>query len=91
VLTLYEHRGMNRSIFNGERQIAAYTKNRLSFGKGHTYEVRMDADADLTLIVCMVVALSVSDDNEDDRGLVSVDIGNIGLQGRAFDEAWEPR
>jgi uncharacterized protein YxjI len=90
VLTLYEHRGMNRSIFKNERQIAAYSKNRVSFGSGNKYEVRMDADADLTLIVCMVLALSVSDDN-DAHTSVNIDVGNVGPQGREFDPSWEPR
>lgn len=90
VLTLYEHRGLNRSIFKNDRQIAAYAKNRVSFGSGNKYEIRMDADADLTLIVCMVLALSVSDDN-DDQTMVNIDVGNIGPQGKEFDESWEPR
>lgn len=90
VLTLYEHRGLNRSIFHGDRQIAAYAKNRVSIGTGNRYDIRMDADADLTLIVCMVLALSVAEDN-DDQQTVNFDVGNIGLQGKAFDEAWEPR
>jgi uncharacterized protein YxjI len=90
VLTLYEHRGLNYSIFENERQIAAYSKNRMSFGKGNKYEIRMDADADLTLIVCMVLALSVSDDN-DDQTTVNIDFGNIGPQGKEVDASWEPR
>jgi uncharacterized protein YxjI len=90
VLTLYEHRGMNRSIFNGDRQVAAYTKTRFAIGMGHRYDIRMDADADLVLIVCMVLALSVSDDNMEE-GVVSLDIGKIGLQAREYDAGWVPR
>jgi len=90
LLTLYEHRGLNRSIFKDGRQIAAYAKNRVSFGSGNKYEVRMDADADLTLIVCMVLALSLAEDN-DDQTTVNFDVGSIGPQGRDFDTSWEPR
>ncbi len=90
VLTLYRHHGLNHSIFSGERQIAAYSKNRVSFGDGNEYQIRMDSDADMTLIVCMVLALSVTKDN-DEKKAVNIDIGSLGPQGRAFDEAWEPR
>jgi uncharacterized protein YxjI len=88
VLSLYEHRGLNRSIFAGDRQIAAYAKNRVSIGSGNRYEIRMDAD--LVLIVSMVVALSVAEDN-DQKETVNVDFGKIGPQGREFDAGWEPR
>jgi uncharacterized protein YxjI len=90
VLTLYEHRGLRRSIFKGDRQIAAYVKNRVSLGSGNRYDVQMDAGADLILIVSMVLALSVAEDN-DDQTTVNVDFGNIGPQGKEFDEAWEPQ
>jgi uncharacterized protein YxjI len=90
VLTLYQHHGLNHSIFNGDRQVAAYTKNRVSFGDGNEYQIRMDSDADMTLIVCMVLALSVAEDNDDNK-TVNFDIGSFGPQARPFDEAWEPR
>jgi uncharacterized protein YxjI len=90
VLSLYEHRGLGRSIFAGERQIAAYAKNRVSIGSGNRYDVRMDSDADLVLVLCMVLALSVAEDNTDQQ-TVNFDFGNIGPQGRTLDESWEPR
>ena len=90
VLTLYRHHGMNHSIFNGDRQIAAYTKNRLTFGDGNQYQLRMDSDADMTLIVCMVLALSVTKDN-DKKEAINVDLGSIGPQARPFDDTWHPR
>jgi uncharacterized protein YxjI len=90
VLSLYEHRGLRRSIFKGDRQIAAYAKNRVSVGSGNQYVVQMDSDADVLLIVSMVLALSVAEDNEKESA-VNFDIGNLGPQGRACDEAWVPR
>jgi uncharacterized protein YxjI len=90
VYTLYEHRGLNRSIFRADRQIAAYSKNRISFGKGNEYAIRMDSDADLNLILCMVLALGMSEDN-DDHQTVSIDFGNIGPEARPFDDSWEPK
>lgn len=86
---LYEHRGLNYSIFKDERQIAAFTRNRVVFGKGNEYELRMDADADLILILCMVLTLNSSEnDNEDSN--VTIEFGNI-LEDRGFDQSWEPR
>jgi hypothetical protein len=81
---------LNRSIFRGDRQIAAYSKNRISFGKGNEYAIRMDSDADLTLILRMVLGLSMSEDN-DDQQTVNIDFGNLGPEGRPFDESWEPK
>lgn len=91
VYTLYEHRGLDRSIFRNDIQVAAYSKSRVSFGKGHRYDIRMDADADLTLIVCMVLALSVAEDNEEEQSAVNIQFGNLGFQGHAKDESWQPR
>lgn len=90
VWTLYEHRGLRRSIFHGDRQVAGYAKNRVSFGSGNQYAVEMDSDADVLLIVSMVLALSVAEDNED-KSIVNVDVGKIGFQGIECDEAWVPR
>jgi len=38
---LYQHKGLRFSIFLGEQQIAAFTKNRVVVGKGHQYDIRM--------------------------------------------------
>ena len=91
VYALYEHRGLSRSIFRNEQQIGAYSKSRVTFGKGHRYEIRMDNDADLTVVVCMVLALSVGEDNGDEQSTVNFDFGNIGFQGREIDDSWEPK
>ena len=90
VLTLYRHHGLHHSIFQGDQQIAAYSKNPVSFGKGNEYQLRMNRDADMVLIICMVLALSVDDDNSK-REIVNIDYGSIGPQARPFDETWEPR
>ena len=38
-LVLYEHKGLQWSIFQDERQIAAFTKNRITFGNGNKYNI----------------------------------------------------
>jgi uncharacterized protein YxjI len=88
--TLYVHRGLKFSIFKDDRQIAAFTKNLVVLGSGNCYEIRMDSDVDALLIVCMVITLNSAEFDED-KETVSVDFGNIGPQGRKFDDSWEPR
>jgi len=63
----------------------------VTFGKGHRYDIRMDNDADMTVVVCMVLALSVAEDSTDEQNTVNIDFGNIGFQGREMDESWEPK
>jgi uncharacterized protein YxjI len=86
---LYEHRGLNYSIFKEDRQIAAFSKNRVVFAKGNQYDVRLDHDADLILILCMVLTIN-SSENDDEDSTVTIDLGNL-TQDHPFDESWEPR
>jgi uncharacterized protein YxjI len=89
-LLLYCHRGLKYSIFQNDCQIAAITKNRIVFGKGNEYAVSMNSDADLIVILCIVLTINVTQDDDDDAG-VTIDLGNLGPQERKFDEDWEPR
>ncbi len=86
---LYEHKGLRYSIFQDDQQIAAFTKNRLVIGKGNEYDVQMNQDADLVIVVCIVLTINTSED-DDDRSSVTFDFGNIGPEERPFDESWEP-
>jgi len=87
---LYEHKGLKYSIFQKDRQIAAFVKNRVVTGKGNQYALRMDSDADLAVVLCMVLAIS-SSENDDHQATATIDLGNIGPEDRPFDESWEPR
>ena len=86
---LYQHKGLNFSIFLGDKQIAAFTKNRVVIGKGHRYDIRMNADVDRAIVVCLVLTLNTSQHTGDDTA-ITIDLGNIGLEDRPFDESWEP-
>ncbi len=88
---LYSHRGLNYSIFKEDRQIAAFTKNRLVLGSGNEYEIRVDSDADVVVLVCMILTYNSSEEDSKDDSAVTLDIGHLGPQDRKFDEAWEPR
>jgi uncharacterized protein YxjI len=89
--TLYQHKGLKCSIFRGDRQVAAFDKNSVVFGGGNEYDIRMDSDANLMVIVCMVLTINTADYDGDQQDLISVNWGNIGPEARAFDECWEPR
>jgi hypothetical protein len=88
-LRLYQHRGCRWSIFQNDRQIAAFTKNRITIGKGNEYDVRMNADADVLVVICLTLTLNTAE-NDDDNATVTIDLGNIGPADRPFDESWQP-
>jgi uncharacterized protein YxjI len=85
---LYQHKGLNSSIFQDDRQIAAFTKNRVTFGKGNQYDVRVNSDANLLVVICMVLVMNTSSENE--TSSVTFDFGNVGPEERPFDQAWAP-
>jgi len=87
--TLYEHKGLNYSIFQNNSQIAAFTKNRVKIGNGDRYEIRLNADADLVVVICLALIVDASE-NQDDTASVTFDFGNIGPEDRPFDRSWEP-
>ncbi len=86
---LYRHKGLKYSIFQDERQIAAFAKNRIVVGKGNQYEISLNDNADVIVIVCMVLAINTAE-NDDDDTTVTIDIGSIGPEERPFDERWQP-
>jgi hypothetical protein len=88
-IEMYRHRGLKFSFFQNDVQIAAMEKNRIVMGRGNRYEIRMNSDANLLVIVCM--ALAVNTDGTSTRdATVTFDAGNIGPQARQFDESWRP-
>lgn len=86
---LYQHKGLNFSIFQNDVQIAAFTKKRVKIGAGDCYEIRMNDDANLIVIVCMTIAID-SSEFDDDPSTVTYDFGNISPEARPFDNSWEP-
>jgi uncharacterized protein YxjI len=86
---LYGHKGLKYSIFQNDLQIAAFTKNRIVFGKGNQYEISLNEDADAIVIICMVLAINSSED-DDNNTTVTIDLGSIGPEEKSFDERWQP-
>jgi uncharacterized protein YxjI len=86
---LYQHKGLNFSIFQNDSQIAAFTKNKVKIGAGDCYEIRMNDDANLIVIICITLAIDCSLFS-DDSATVTYDFGNIGPEERTFDDSREP-
>jgi len=86
---MYQHRGLNYSVFESDRQIAAFTKNQIKIGAGDRYDIRVNHDVNIGIIICLVVA--VDQMNFNDGIGVTLDFGNIGSEAKSFDEQWEPR
>jgi len=87
---LYQHKGLSYSIFQSDRQIAAFVKNRVVFGKGNKYDLRVDSDANLAVVLCMVLTVNTAE-NDDKDATVTIDFGNLGPEDKHFDPSWEPR
>lgn len=85
---LYQHKGLNFSIFQNDGHIAADTKNRIKIAGGG-YEIRMNDDANVLVVICMALAVDTAE-SEDDSSTVRYDFGNSGPEERKFDRSWEP-
>jgi uncharacterized protein YxjI len=87
---LYQHKGLNYSIFQNDSQIAAFSKNRVKFGGTDCYEIRMNDDANLVVIICMALVIDCGELEDETAGTVTVDLGSLGPEERPFDASWEP-
>jgi uncharacterized protein YxjI len=86
---LYQHKGLNYSIFQNKTQVAAFSKNAVTIGSGDQYEIRVNDDANLMVVICIVLAIDLSE-NEANNTSIAYDFGNIGPEDRPFDKTWEP-
>ncbi len=86
---IYGHKGLRYSVFQSDRQIAAFTKNRIVIGKGNRYDVSLNDDADFVVLMCIVLAINTSE-NDDDDTTVTIDVGSIGPEEKPFDSRWQP-
>jgi hypothetical protein len=86
---LYRHRGVKFSIFKGDTQVAAITKNRVTIGSGNEYQVQISSEADPLVVTSMVLAFNSSKE-DDKKGALSVDVGYMGMEEKHFDTSWQP-
>jgi hypothetical protein len=88
---LYQHHGLRLSLYKDDRQIAAIQKQRVTWGKEHEYRIQADSDANSLIPICMMLTISVDDDNDRQQSTVSIDFGSIGPHEKAYDPNWIPR
>jgi uncharacterized protein YxjI len=86
---LYQHKGLNYSIFQNDLQITAFSKNAVTIGDGDTYELLMDDDANLLVVICLTLTVDAFE-NENHTAGVTYDFGNFGLEEKPFDSSWQP-
>jgi len=86
---LYRHRGVKFSVYKGDTQVAAITKNRIAIGSGNEYQIQISSDADPLIVTAMILAFNSSKE-DDKKGALSVDVGYMGLEAKPFDSAWQP-
>ena len=84
VYRLYHHRGHRYSIFRNDRQIAAVQRAVYTVSRGNRFEVRMNRDADVTMVASMVLAMNHAEGESDAYEHVR------GSEDRKFDDNWQP-
>jgi len=88
---LYRHRGLRYSVFQNGRQIAAITRSRKDVRRGNRFEVRMNSDADLTIVASMVLAMNASEGDEPSHtDGARAEYASRRSEDRKFDETWQP-
>jgi uncharacterized protein YxjI len=87
---LYQHKGLNYSIFQNNSQIAAFSRNRVKTDRRDRYEIRMNDDANLVLVICMALVIDCGEIEDDSGGTVTIDLGSLGPEERSFDKSWQP-
>jgi hypothetical protein len=55
---------------------------------GNRYEIEVNRDANVVLVICMVLAINTAL-NDNKEATVSYDFGNIGPEDRPFDKSWQ--
>ncbi len=88
-LTWVQHRGLRWSVLKNDRQVAALTKNAWVVGSGNEYQIAMNHDADMLLIVAMTLAINTASHDDNNDSSITFDFGSL-LQDRPYDESWRP-
>jgi hypothetical protein len=88
---IYSHKGRKYSVYKNDRQVAWWDQQRVTWFEGDNYKIIADADSDDELLMgfCLIIDNSFSNSNEDNT--VTINVGNIGPQARAFDPTWQPK
>jgi hypothetical protein len=58
-------------------------------GSGNEYQIAMNHDADMLLIVAMTLAINTASHDDNNDSSITFDFGSL-LQDRPYDESWRP-
>ena len=87
-LLLFAHKGLHYSIYQNDLQIAAFSKNRLKIGDGDRFAIRLNHNANVILVICMVLAIDAS--LYASPVAIQYDIGLTGIERNPRDKTWTP-
>jgi len=89
---IYGHKGLKYSVFQDDKQVAAFERQSIVSFKEDICNIEIDHDADLNLIIAFSLIISDLDKNDgNDANNVNVNLGNIGPEAREFDATWRPK
>ena len=78
------HQGLDYSIFQGHAQICGVSKSNVTMGAGDRYDLRLNDDVHVVAILCMVLAIDVTE-SEGSNSSLTYDMGNVGSEEMPFD------
>lgn len=81
---IYSHRGRKYSVFKNNIQVA-WWESDLVILFGNKFKIIADKDADYELLIAFCIIL------ESSNGGSTLDLGNVGGQGKSFDAYWQPK
>lgn len=88
---IYGHKGRKYSIYKNDVQIAWWDKEAVTWFNGDNYKMMANNDCNVELLMCFCLIIDNATSNDNDGNTVTIDIGNIGLQAKAFDNNWRPK
>lgn len=90
VYDIYPHRGRKCSVFENGKQIAWWDKAAVSWFAGDNYQIIANDDANEQVLIACCLAYDNYTFRSGDKGLINIDVGNVFLQKRCFDQEWKP-
>ena len=84
---IYSHRGTKYSVYKNDIQIAWWDTSIINWRGKNVYKMVLDKDCNYELVIsfCLILALSFGGTP---GNMLSFNIGNIGGQGKTFDNQW---
>ncbi len=88
---IYGHRGRKYSVYKNDQQIARWDKEMVTWFEGDNYHIVVDECCEYELVIAFCLIIDNYSSKSNDGNTMTIDLGNIGFQERAFDSSWRPR